>query len=231
MRHFLAILLLATCELARAAASLAVSPVRLDLDTRSSAVVLQVVNQGDSAVVVQARVQRWTQQGGEEQLNDDGRLMTSPALFRLMPGKRQIVRIGWPQAPTTTAAHEQAWRVLLDEVPEAGGGKSQGLRMRLQLSIPLFVKGTAPARTQLSWHWRPASPDQPAFLEVINQGSTHARLLGVQIDETAPRSLLCYVLAGASQRIPFPETITPPSRVSYVDDEGSHAQPVHVTEP
>lgn len=213
-------------------ANLGFSPLRLDMRADAPVTQLSVVNQGDRPVLTQVSVKRWQQPAGEDALEDDDRLVVTPALFRLAPGKRQIVRIGWPRGATVTAA-EQAWRVLIEEVPLPGDRPASGLSLSLRISLPLFLAGTATAEQALRWQWQPASDGQPPRLLVRNAGNQHARITRIQLagDSEASATLL-YVLPGATRPVALdklPDAM--PASLSITDDSGEHRHPLHAMQP
>lgn len=197
--------LLLTTSLA-AASGLQVSPVSLSLQPHQSAEGLWLSNTGDGTVHAQVRVYRWTQDGGADQLTPSRGLIVSPPMLQIAPGDRQLIRVIRPGAPPSgNGATEQAYRVIVDELPiEATNRK--GLQFVLRYSLPVFVEaaGSAPAQPQLHWTLRRES--ERAVLEVSNSGDLHAQLAELEFVDAAGRrtavhgGLLGYVLAGAQMR-------------------------------
>src|SRR5262252_2316570 len=106
--------------LARAswAASLDVSPVRIDLAPTTRSAELRLTNTSSEALSVQVDVREWSQDfDGAEQLVDTRALLAVPPIVTIPPGERQIVRIGHLGAP---AEHvERSFRLLVTELSGA----------------------------------------------------------------------------------------------------------------
>ncbi|MES3040426.1 MAG: molecular chaperone [Pseudomonadota bacterium] len=207
------------------AAGLAVSPLRLDLRPGQQMTALTVSNTGKSALLVQGSVISWQQDGSAEPQTMARAMLLTPALFRLPPGGRQLVRIGWQQQ-TSAPEREQAYRVFMQEVPD-GLPSGPGLQVSLRVGVPLFVAPTkAPVRAS-EWHWQPAQASQPASLLLQNNGNRHERITQLKVSDARKRvlrdgPLLFYVLPGAKQALPLPAgDITLPLLIETRSDQGS----------
>lgn len=119
------------------AASLQASPITVEFRAADQAQALWLTNTGDAPVHAQVRIQRWTQEGGSEQLTASREIVASPAIVEVAPGQKQLVRLMRPQA--SAPAGELAYRVIVDELPEAGAPAQTGLNLLLRYSIPAFV--------------------------------------------------------------------------------------------
>src|SRR5262245_16546846 len=127
------------CALA-SAAGLQVSPVSMTLKPTQNADGLWLSNIGDDVVHAQVRVYRWTQEGGEDKLTPTRSLLVSPPMLQLAAADKQLIRgirVGAP--PSGEGAAEDAYRVLIDELPVNTEGK-KGLQFVLRYSVPIFVE-------------------------------------------------------------------------------------------
>lgn len=195
--------LLATCA---RAAGLQVAPVLLEFGATDAAQVVRLSNSSDAPLRAQVRVLAWTQAGDAEQLQPTRELVASPPIMEVGPGREQLVRIIRlrPAAP----GGEQAYRLLIDELPPETG--RQGVQLLLRHSVPLFVlpPGATPALerrnkvdvTQLELQARPAA--DAVLLTVRNAGAQRVRLAQLSFDDAGGEAtvvepgLLGYVLAG-----------------------------------
>lgn len=178
-----------------AAGSLAVSPLRLDIRPGQQMTALTVTNSGIEPILVQAGVKRWQQQNGTDSYDSDSNLLITPALFRLAPGGRQLVRVGW-RHQTATPEREQAWRVFLDELPPADVAPEPGLHVNLRLGIPLFALPAVASET--AWH---AEKDAAGNMQLRLDGNVHARITRLRLLDAGQGVLsdsnqLRYVLPG-----------------------------------
>ena len=189
------------------ASGLQVSPISLTVPATQNAEGVWLSNTGDNVIHAQVRVYRWTQEGGEDKLAPSRGLVISPPLTQLDAGDRQLIRVirlGAP--PSSSGAVQEAYRVIIDELPVEKTEGKKGLQYVLRYSVPVFVEpaGTAAAPAQLSWTIR--SEGGKAMLEVANSGGTHAQLAKLSFLDAAGRrteltpGLLGYVLPGAQMR-------------------------------
>jgi fimbrial chaperone protein len=203
VRNLLAVVCFATASSA-SAIGLQVTPIMLELAPRAAADGLWLSNTGESPLTAQVRVYHWSQRDGEEQLEPSRGLVISPPMLQLDAGARQLVRVIRTGPPPAAGAAEDAYRVVVNEVPTAAT-KGAGLNFVLRYSIPVFV---APANgddakpaPQLGWTLR--RDGERVVLDVRNDGSAHAQLSAVDFIGADGRrtsinaGLLGYVLAGA----------------------------------
>ncbi len=199
-------LLMAAVASSSQAASLQVAPTSLQLTARQNAEALWISNSGTAPVDVQARVFRWTQRDGRDELEPTTDLVISPPMQALAAGQQQLIRVvrAHPQPPTA----QQAYRVIVDEVPPLDP-KREGMQFVLRYSLPVFVQpdGGAPGTPDLQASLL-AQPDGTLALEVRNLGATYAQLadLGMGSPERPQvfkPGLVGYVLSGQTMRWPL----------------------------
>ena len=199
-----------------AASGLQVTPISLTVPATQNAEGLWLSNTSDEVVHAQVRVYHWTQEGGEDKLTPSRGLVISPPMLQLAAGDRQLIRVirlGAP--PNGPGAVQDAYRMIIDELPVDNTAGKKGLQYVLRYSVPVFVEpaGTAAAPAQLSWAIR--SEGGKAVLEVANSGGTHAQLAKLSFTDAAGRrteltpGLLGYVLPGAQMRW----VLKPPAKV------------------
>ncbi|MCT4541825.1 molecular chaperone, partial [Pseudomonas aeruginosa] len=142
------VLLAALTAASSHAASLQVAPTSLQLTARQNAEALWISNSGTAPVDVQARVFRWTQRDGRDELEPTSELVVSPPMQALAAGQQQLIRVvrADPQPPPG----QLAYRVIVDEVPPLDPNR-EGMQFVLRYSLPVFVQpdGTAAEAPQL----------------------------------------------------------------------------------
>ena len=190
------------------ASGLQVSPISLSLQALESASGLTLSNTGNTVVQAQVRVQQWTQDGSGDQLISSRGLLASPPMVELQPGERQLVRIIRAKAPPQGAgAVEDAYRLLVNEVPVKLPENTSGLQFALSYSLPVFVQPVGVSKTtspQLQWSTHLQPDGKAVKLRVSNRGNGHAQLAGLSFTDAAGTStelypgLLGYVLPGAT---------------------------------
>lgn len=205
MRHLaLSIPLLVTLSVSAGAASLSVSPTRVELgpDTRSGALTLQ--NDADAPVTVQVQTFAWPRSAATDDLEPTRELLAVPPVFSLAPKAKQIIRVALRKPPA--GQREQAYRLLITEVPEPPGGGGAAVRFALRLSLPVFA--TPPGARPLAAWSLGGSLDAPT-LTLANAGTAHIQVRRIELRRPAREEVLqvidapAYVLPGGSRAWPL----------------------------
>ncbi|HEU4622422.1 MAG TPA: fimbria/pilus periplasmic chaperone [Burkholderiaceae bacterium] len=182
-----------------------VAPLRTELSARRPTSALTVSNRADQPATLHVRAYVWTQENGEDRLEDTEALIVSPPIFTVHAGRAQTLRIGLrdPDADTT-GERERAYRIVIEEVPN-DSPDATGVRMILRMSLPIFVRpAQAPAQAQMDW--RVVRNERGWQLEAANRGQAHAQLVNVRMnapDRDEPIAAIespTYVLPGAAKR-------------------------------
>jgi len=169
----------------------------IDLQAGARAGRLVLANTGDAPIAAQVRVYAWRQEGGEDVLEPSNALVVSPAIVEIPAGGEQLVRVVRPDG--SAVAREQAYRVVVDELPGDPASDSSTVQVRMRFLIPVFVRAKDPAPTALTCRL------ESAALACSNSGGRAAQLgathllNGAQRIEVTP-GLLGYVLAGGMRR-------------------------------
>ena len=183
------------------AGSIELYPVRVDLSAERSTATMKVRNTGGERITVEARLAAWTQAGGQDVYQPTRAVLASPPLFELAPGKEQVVRLGLiDRAPP---AGETAYRIFLQELPDAAAANGGAVRTLLRISVPVFVS-TPGAGGGPSLGWSARRDGGALVLEASNSGAAHARIHALTVGEPGraptPVAMGGYVLPGASRR-------------------------------
>ncbi len=120
------------------AASLDVSPVRIELSARSPSALVVLKNGGKALVRVELRAQAWDEgPTGGMLLTDTTELSVFPALQQLAPGEERKIRIGTTARP---GGAERSWRVFISEMPSAVEvADKTAVRVLTRIGIPVFL--------------------------------------------------------------------------------------------
>lgn len=212
-----------------AAATVLLWPIDPWLGVDRKATELWIENQGSSATTMQVRIVRWRQEGGFERYESQQDVVASPPILRIEKGKKQLIRL-IRQAPIPTGV-EQAYRIIVDEIPQPADEKEAqiGLKLQMRYSIPLFSygqgittysEGSHPALVeQKNLRWRVVNDSEGPAVEISNSGDVHVRLSKVSVRQngrqfTLADGLLGYVLPGESRRWPLPSGARQPTEMS-----------------
>lgn len=187
------------------AAALSVAPTRVELgpDDRSAVVTLQ--NDGSDAVMLQVQTFAWPRTPATGDLEPTRDILAVPPVFALAGKGKQIIRVALRGPPP--ADREQAYRLLITEVPR-GGGQDTGVRFALRLSLPVFV--TPPGATPLIT-WTILRAEGTPKLVLDNRGTAHLQVRRIILRASSrPQPVQtidagAYLLPGQSQAWPLVE--------------------------
>ncbi|OTG80395.1 hypothetical protein B9T27_13220 [Acinetobacter sp. ANC 4648] len=120
------------------AASLQVAPILLEFSPQEKVKELWLTNTGDESIRAQVRVNAWTQSNDQDVLTASKDLIASPMVLSIPAGQRQLVRL--IRNVKTVNTTEQAYRLIVDELPNSKAETQSGLQLLLKYSIPVFFK-------------------------------------------------------------------------------------------
>ncbi|WP_370968170.1 fimbrial biogenesis chaperone [Enterobacter wuhouensis] len=212
-----------------AAATILLWPIDPWLSAETKATELWIQNQGNSATTMQVRIVRWKQEGGYERYSAQQDVVASPPIVTIGKGSKQLIRL--IKQGTVPMGVEQAYRIIVDEIPQpdAKADPAIGLKLQMRYSIPLFVYGQGiPTIKEGAHHalvdtknlsWRVAQEGGQPVLEVRNQGDVHVRLSQVALEQggqkrTIAEGLLGYVLPHSARSWPVPAGVRQPNQMS-----------------
>jgi fimbrial chaperone protein len=183
------------------AANLQISPVMINFHASQAAAGINLQNYGETPLYGQVRVYTWDQQGGEDVLAPATEVVASPPIMEIGPRSSQTIRL--VRRTASAAAGEQSYRVLIDEIPR-GDGPDNGVAIRLQYSVPLFVL-PADDRAAPVLTWTVLRKNGDWTLRVQNTGTLHAQIGATSIGTAdnkkydLSKGLLGYALPGKTR--------------------------------
>jgi fimbrial chaperone protein len=183
---------------AAAAATLGVSPTRLELDPGKPAAALTVTNSGEAPLLLQVETFAWRAGTATSELEPTRAILAVPPMVELAPGERAVIRVA--RRASTTPEVEETYRVLVSEVPREEPGVG-GVRLALRMSLPVFV--TPPgARAEPRWSIERGAGGPS--LVVVNEGRAHLHVRRLELVGPGRPIPLgdgpVYVLAGREHR-------------------------------
>jgi fimbrial chaperone protein len=96
-------------------------------------------------------------------------VIVSPPIFTIPAGGTQLIRVGL----RTASADPRAYRLIVEEVPQALPGG--GIQVALRLNLPLFAMMNAGTPAELSWGATRAA-DGRWTVEASNRGPNYVRV-------------------------------------------------------
>lgn len=155
------------------AGGFSVQPVRVHLSPDQPTASLSVRNTGDAEAVVQISAHLWGQEAGADILQATRDVLVTPPISRIAPGQSQLVRLGLRS--DFPVLSERTYRLVLSEIPGPAAAGFTGLRMSLQVSMPVFVLPAVAVAPTLEWT---AELDESNDLWVVltNSGTAHVQI-------------------------------------------------------
>jgi fimbrial chaperone protein len=187
-------------------ASLQVAPVLVEVAAPGAAATLKLRNEGTTPIHAQIRVFRWSQVNGQEKLEPTHDVVASPPIATLSPRADYTVRL--VRVNKAPVAHEESYRLMVDELPNGAGPRNRTVNLVLRYSIPVFFypRDGAPAKLE----WSVMQTGGKLYVEAKNSGDRHVRISALNLrDEHGSsvsfgRGLTGYVLGQSSMRWTFP---------------------------
>ncbi len=171
-----------------------VTPTRIDLAPSRRTGVVTLRNDAADPVLVQVRAYAWTGPPIADGMAPTRDLLAVPPMFELAPQGEQVIRVA--RRSPETGPSEEAYRLLISEVPPATS--SSGVRFALRLSLPVFVTppGARPAPV-----WSLVRADGGCVLRLANRGTAHLLIRQLALHEASGSmrqrfGKSVYVLAG-----------------------------------
>jgi len=201
-RRLLALAMGAACLLPAMAdaASLRVSPVLFEMAPARPAATLTLHNEGDTPLTVQMRVFHWSNGPDGDVLTPATEVVASPPFSTVAAGAEQTVRL--VRTDGKPLEGEQAFRVLVDELPAPDKADGTTVTLLMRHSIPVFVEGTASKQANVTWS---VTADKDGFrLTAVNHGQRRQRIADMHVTDASGQviaerdGLLGYVLANST---------------------------------
>ncbi len=169
-KSFLLAAAFALCAAAPAGAgTLQVNPVLVAIDEDHRTGSVTVRNEEATPVTIRAYPLAWRQAEGADVYEETSAMIVSPPVFTIPPGATQLVRVGL----RNPAGAGQAYRLIIEEVPEAS--RAAGIRVALRLNLPLYAMIQPGAPNELRWS-AARQPDGSWLLDAVNSGPGYVRL-------------------------------------------------------
>lgn len=182
---------------------LRVTPISLEVLAPGAATTLTLRNDGRSNMTIQARSFRWSQTDGKEALQRTSDVVVSPPTIKLGPGASQTIRV----VRTSKAAlkAEEAYRVVINEIPDQSRAQSGSVAFATELRIPVFFVARGARSADVSWSLR--NSGGVTMLVAQNRGDMRLRLADLKLSSGSSsverKGLVGYVLGGSTMQWPI----------------------------
>ena len=127
LRNILSLLAFVLIAPIAQAASLSVSPIRLDVPAPANSASVTLRNDGSLPVNIQVRIFKWVLKNGEDFYEETDDVVATPPVATIPPGGSALLRIvRTANAPTVG---EEPYRLIVDEIPDANRVRNIGVHI------------------------------------------------------------------------------------------------------
>ena len=209
------------------AAAFNVTPLRIELDSQAQFSTFQIRNDSGAKLALQARGFAWSQSDSQDRFAPTADVAISPSIVEIEPGEIQHFKLLRRQVQTGLV--ENAYRLIIDQLPDQQAPQAGVTATRLRVSIPVFLNRNLAAPARLGW-----SSDGNA-ISLSNAGGRSVKLgrLAITTPDGAVHDLNAkgplYVLSGASATWVSPASLPcfpAGSFVTGIVDNGPLREPV-----
>lgn len=185
------------------AADVTLMPVNVRLDRANDRATVQVMNNGQEPVLMQAEAIAWNRVGGIDIDGPTNDLIVNPPVFTVQPGQTQVLRLGLRR--NQELAQEGTYRIVLREVPMPRPSDALNVagsvRVLVALRVPVYV---APAQVKRDEQWKVSrAMNGDVLAEVSNTGNVHLKVGELRLQGEGGQALAQVVQKGSTSVI-FP---------------------------
>jgi fimbrial chaperone protein len=173
------------------ASSLQVTPVNIEVPAPGAASTVTLNNAGNESINAQIRIFKWVQKDGKDELIPTRDVVASPPAVKLVAGKKSVIRI--VRTSKAPSAAEEAYRLVIDEVPKPPKPGSAGVGFAVRHSVPVFFSKSG-ADIELSW--KASVVKGQLVLTASNSGGRRVRLASLRVVNAGKTINVGHGLAG-----------------------------------
>ena len=199
------------------AASLSVSPIRVDIISPANGGKVTLRNASQGPVNIQVRVFKWSLKNGQDDFQETQQVVASPPFAQVPQNGEVEIRILRASGGKTQG--EESYRLVIDEVPDANRIRSVGVNVALRYALPVFCLDPDASSSRLSWSLRKGAGG--AALVVANAGDKHVRIADLALDGVViAKGLAGYVLGNSTRVFPLPAGKSSGGAISALTEQG-----------
>lgn len=181
-----------------------VVPIRIDLGKDHRSDLVRLINEGTEKVNLQVEATEWTQNDqGEDRYDKSEELIFFPKILTIEPKEERVLRIG---IRSPAVQREKAYRLFIEEIPEANKTEATQVSINIRFGLPVFVEPLQETATGTVTDFTLKAGKVGAGIS--NSGNTHFRInklivhgLGGEGQKVFSHELQgWYLLAGSSRR-------------------------------
>jgi fimbrial chaperone protein len=213
------------CSARAEAASLSVLPITVDVVTPATTATVTVRNGESRPLAAQIRVFRWTQVDGQDRLDPTEDVVASPPVVTINGGADYIVRL--ERTAGQEIGGEEAYRVVVDELPNPNRQRNGSVALVLRYLIPAFFFSADATQPKLVWSL--AHRGGATLLQAANSGDKRIQIVDLKLGASmVSKGLAGYVLGHSTRSwvVPAGSVLTNAAVVSASSDHGAIHAPL-----
>jgi fimbrial chaperone protein len=213
------------CSARAEAASLSVLPITVDVVTPATTATVTVRNGESRPLAAQIRVFRWTQVDGQDRLDPTEDVVASPPVVTINGGADYIVRL--ERTAGQEIGGEEAYRVVVDELPNPNRQRNGSVALVLRYLIPAFFFSADATQPKLVWPL--AHRGGATLLQAANSGDKRIQIVDLKLGASmVSKGLAGYVLGHSTRSwvVPAGSVLTNAAVVSASSDHGAIHAPL-----
>ena len=210
------------------AGSLTVSPITVDVVTPATTATVTARNGESRPLAAQIRVFRWTQVDGQDRLDPTEDIVASPPVVTINGGADYVVRL--ERTAGREIAGEEAYRVIVDELPNPNRQRNGSVALVLRYLLPAFFFSADATQPKLVWSL--AHRGGATLLQAANSGDKRIQIVDLKLGDAnrglmVGKGLAGYVLGHSTRSwvVPAGSGLTNAAVVSATSDHG----PIHAS--
>lgn len=167
------------------AATLQVGPALIEVLAPGAASTITLRNNGEKPINVQVRVFRWSEENGKERLEPTDDVVASPPAVALAPKVDYVARV--VRVTKQPVVGEEAYRLLVDELPDAEQSKGAMIKILVRHSLPVFF--AAAERRSSSVAWSVHKRGNQLVVSAQNSGDARLRVSALSVRDSGGRTV------------------------------------------
>lgn len=216
LRYTLSALVFMFMAQAVEAASMTVSPIRVDVSPPANSAAVTLRNDSALPTNLQIRIFRWKLNGGDDFYEEAVDVVATPPVATVPPGGSAQVRI--LRTGKAPLVGEESYRLIVDEIPDANRVRNSGVNVALRYAIPVFFRNGDASQPKLSWSIRTEGGKR--MLVATNSGDKSSRITNLRLEKTILYGGLAgYVLGHSTRMWPLAARLNG-ARVTADSDQG-----------
>lgn len=193
------------------AANMQITPLRAEVDNKNKNAIFDVINTSGNDLSAQMQLVKWRQdpETGREIYEKTKDILAVPVLFKVPARDKQTLRTALLRPNLTDS--EQAYRLILTQIPKGAGQTNPDkpmpveLDIRLQLNLPIFVNPANAVKANLEFLGVANQVSTAPDLTFRNTGNQHVQITDItyhmNTGETENEVMSVYLLPGTKRVI------------------------------